>query len=241
MRRDRRAYPDAEAEYGRQRRFGRDGWWTVKPSHRELRIQLLGAFTVQVDGIAVEAGQWRLRKAKVLVAMLALAPGQRRHREQVLDRLWPDLELAAAARNLHQTVYVARRTLAGLGAASDGLLTIRDEQVVLDAAGPVDVDVLKFEQSAGDALKTADAASLRAAADMYSGDLQPNLPDADWLTARRDKVRETHREILVRLASSVRQRAPEEALVILTRALESDPLHEGAVRALRALVLDPWA
>ena len=163
--------------------------------------------------------------------MLALAPGQRRHREQVLDRLWPDLEPAAAARNLHQTLYVARRTLAGLGAASDGLLTIRDEQVVLDDAGPVDVDVLEFEQFAADALKTADEASLRAAADMYSGDLLPDLPDADWLTARRDELRETHREILVRLASSVRQRAPEEALVILTRALESDPLHEGAVRA----------
>jgi DNA-binding SARP family transcriptional activator len=65
--------------------------------------------------------------------MMALAPGQRRHREQVLDRLWPDLELAAAARNLHQTMYVARRALAGVGAAREGLLTIRDEHVVLDA------------------------------------------------------------------------------------------------------------
>ena len=35
----------------------------------------------------------------------------------------------------------------------------------------------------------------------------------------------------MKLASTVRHRAPEEALVILTRALESDPLHEGAVRA----------
>ena len=125
----------------------------MKPSRRELRIQLLGAFTVQIDGSKVEAGRWRLRKARVLVAMLALAPGQRRHREQVLDRLWPNLEPAAAARNLHQTLYVARRTLAGQGVARDGLLTIRDEQVVLDAAGPVDVDVLEFEQSAADALR----------------------------------------------------------------------------------------
>ena len=208
----------------------------MKSSHGELRIQLLGGFTVQVDGIAVEAGQWRLRKARVLVGMLALAPGQRRHREQVLDRLWPDLELAAAARNLHQTLYVARRTLAGLGAASDGLLTIRDEQVVLDAAGPVPVDVLEFEQSVADALKTRDEASLRAAANLYTGELLPDLPDADWLTARRDEVRENYREILVTLASSVRQRSPEEALVILTRALESDPLHEGAVRALMVVL-----
>ena len=104
----------------------------MKPSHPGLRIQLLGTFTVHVDGMAVGAGQWRLRKAKALVAMLALAPGQSRRREQVLDRLWPDLEPAAAARNLHQTLYVARRALAGAAAESAGLLAIRDEQVVLD-------------------------------------------------------------------------------------------------------------
>ena len=109
---------------------------------------------------------------------------------------------------------------------------------MLDDAGPVEVDVLEFEASAAQALKTADEASLRAAADLYRGDLLPDLPDADWLTARRDELRETHREILVRLASSVRRRAPEEALVILTRVLESDPLHEGAVRAQMVVLAD---
>ena len=114
----------------------------MAPADSELRIHLLGAFAVRVDGVAVEAGRWRLRKARVLVAMLALAPGQRRHRDQVMDRLWPDLDEVAAARNLHQTLYVARRALAEHGVATGGLLTIRDEQVVLDAAGPVPVDVL---------------------------------------------------------------------------------------------------
>src|SRR6478752_5942388 len=202
----------------------------MNPAHRELRIQLLGAFTVHVDGSAVEAGQWRLRKAKALVAMLALTPGQRRHREQVLDRLWPDLEPEAAAKNLHQTLYVARRTLAGVGTKANGLLQIHNEQVVLDDAGPVDVDVVTFERAAADALKTADEEKLRAAADRYSGDLLPDLPDAEWLTTRRDELRDTHRQILVKLATTVRHRAPEEALVILARVLESDPLHEGAVR-----------
>jgi predicted ATPase/DNA-binding SARP family transcriptional activator len=203
----------------------------VEPAHRRLCIQLLGAFAVHVDGSVVEAGHWRLRKAKALVAMLALAPGQRRHREQVMDRLWPDLGPDAAARNLHQTLYVARRTLVGLGLKADGLLQIHDGHIVLDDAGPVDVDVLQFERSAADALKTADEASLRAAADRYNGDLLPDLPDADWLTSRRDELRETHRQILVKLAVTVRDHAPDEAMVILTRALESDPLHEGAVRA----------
>jgi len=204
-----------------------------RPSHR---LGLLGAFSVELDGTVVDAGQWRLRKAKFLVAMVALAPGQRRARDQVLDRLWPDLEPAAAARNLHQTLYVARRALAGTKAPTAGLLAIRDEQIVLNVAGPEEVDVLLFEQAAAVGLKTGNESDLRAAVELYAGDLLPEFPDADWLAARRDDLRETHREVLVRLASEVRLRAPEEALVILARALESDPLHEGAVRAQMLLL-----
>ena len=203
----------------------------MKPTQSGLRIQLLGSFIVYVNGNAVENSHWRLQKAKAVVAMLALARGQRGRREQVLDRLWPDMEPVAAARNLHQTLYVARRALASAGAGSDGLLAIRGEVVVLDDTGPVDVDVLQFERSAVAALAAGVEASLRDAADLYSGDLLPELPDADWLTTRRDELREIHREVLVKLASTVAQRAPEEALVILTHALESDPVHEGAVRA----------
>ena len=154
----------------------------MKPTQSGLRIQLLGSFIVYVNGNAVENSHWRLQKAKAVVAMLALARGQRGRREQVLDRLWPDMEPVAAARNLHQTLYVARRALAGAGAGSDGLLVIRGEVVVLDDTGPVDVDVLQFERSAVAALAAGVEASLRDAADLYSGDLLPELPDADWLT-----------------------------------------------------------
>ncbi|WP_329127240.1 ATP-binding protein [Streptomyces sp. NBC_01465] len=201
------------------------------------RIQLLGSFTVTVDGVTVEAGTWRLRKAKSLVAMLALAPGQRCHREHVMDRLWPDLEPAAAARNLHQTLYIARRTVTGGGGAQPGRLSIRDEQVVLDATGPVEVDVLRFESSAQEALAGDDEAQLRATAGLYAGDLVPAMsdadwmPDADWLTARRERLRKTAQEISVKLATVLAREAPEEALLLLTRVLEADPVQEAAVRA----------
>lgn len=180
------------------------------------RIQLLGSFTVTVDGVTVEAGTWRLRKAKSLVAMLALAPGQRCHREHVMDRLWPDLEPAAAARNLHQTLYIARRTVTGGGGAQPGRLSIRDEQVVLDATGPVEVDVLRFESSAQEALAGDDEAQLRATAGLYAGDLVPAMsdadwmPDADWLTARRERLRKTAQEISVKLATVLAREAPKK-------------------------------
>lgn len=203
----------------------------MKPSRSVWRIQLFGSFSVSVAGAGAGAAQWRLRKAKALVAMLALAPGQRRHREYVLDRLWPDLEPIAAARNFHQTLYVARRALAGIGAPSTGLLSIREEQVVLDDLGPVAVDALQFDLAATEALRTDSEATLRAAADLYGGDLLADLVDAEWLSVRRDEFRDKYREILVKLATTLQRHAPEEALVMANRVLESNPVHEGAVRA----------
>ena len=46
-----------------------------------------------------------------LVKLLALAPGYRLHREQVMDALWPDLAPEAAAGNLRKAVHF-RKTLA---------------------------------------------------------------------------------------------------------------------------------
>ena len=78
-----------------------------------VRIRLLGGFALAVDGELVAEGTWRLRKARTLVKLLALAPGQRLHREQVIELLWPDRASAAAANNLHQGAHVARRQLGG--------------------------------------------------------------------------------------------------------------------------------
>src|SRR5215471_6683113 len=106
-----------------------------------VSVTLLGGFTAAVDGVAVPDTVWRLKKARELVKLLALAPDHRLHREQVMDVLWRDLAPAAAANNLNQAVHVARRAL---GADT---IQLRDE--VLSLAADVDVDLL--ERAAADA------------------------------------------------------------------------------------------
>ncbi|HEX6988543.1 MAG TPA: tetratricopeptide repeat protein [Bacillota bacterium] len=76
-----------------------------------LRIHLLGGFRVFAGSRPVDDRAWRLKKARRLVQYLALAPGHARHREQLMDLLWPDLDPKAAAANLHQVVHAARRAL----------------------------------------------------------------------------------------------------------------------------------
>ena len=43
--------------------------------------------------------------------LLALSPGHRLHREQIMDLLWPELGTRAASNNLRQVLYAARRIL----------------------------------------------------------------------------------------------------------------------------------
>ena len=54
------------------------------------RVCLLGGFSVATEDGVVEERAWRLRKAKALVKLLALAPERRLHRERLADLLWPD-------------------------------------------------------------------------------------------------------------------------------------------------------
>jgi hypothetical protein len=115
----------------------------LKPdAHRqhagELAIQLLGGFAATRAGEPVAVSVWRLRKGRELVKLLALAPGHRLHREQLMDALWPELDAAAAANNLNQVVHAARRALGGEA------IGLRDELLSLSAT----VDVEDFERAA---------------------------------------------------------------------------------------------
>lgn len=77
----------------------------------ELRITLLGAFSVRAAGREVSPADWKRRSAVALVKILALTPGHRLHREQLMELLWPASAPEQAGNNLHQALYAARRAL----------------------------------------------------------------------------------------------------------------------------------
>src|SRR6476659_9990886 len=104
----------------------------------DVSVRLLGGFAAEVDGVGVPPGAWRLKKARELVKLLALAPGHRLHREQAMDVLWQGRDPAAAANNLHQAVHVARRAL------DAAAIELRDEVLTLHA----EIDVDAFELAA---------------------------------------------------------------------------------------------
>ncbi len=159
----------------------------------EVRLTLLGGFAASVDGIAVSDRAWRLKKARELVKLLALARDHRLHRDQAMDALWRELGATAAANNLNQAVHVARRVLdLGVIESRDGLLVL--------AAG-VDVDVDHFEQAAGYARQVETPAAYRSAIALYGGELLPENRYDDWAIDRREELAEVALELEERIAS----------------------------------------
>jgi hypothetical protein len=119
--------------------------------HR-CEVRLLGGLEVIVDERPVSVDSWRSRRAADLVKLLALEPQHRLHREQVMESLWPDLPLGAAAPNLRKAIHYARRAL-GSGDAihtKGGLLELWPD-------ARVEVDLDRFHRQAEEALSSGNA------------------------------------------------------------------------------------
>ncbi len=201
-----------------------------------VQIRLFGAFAVSVGGEVVPEGAWRLRKAKSLVKLLALAPEHRVHREQATELLWPERAREAAANNFHQALYVARRALEAAGAEASAVLPLRDDMLVLCPGASVEVDVDAFEAAVARARETGELSDYRAALEFHGGELLPEDRFEAWAVGRREAVSEAHLALLLDVSTLLDQGGDAEAAIAaLEQVVVIDPLHEGAQRALMRL------
>jgi DNA-binding SARP family transcriptional activator len=161
----------------------------------DVRIELLGRFRVAVGHDTVVAGDWPGRRAAELVQLLALADGQRLTRDQVIEALWPHLEVEAGAANLRKAAHHARQAL-----ASPDAVVLRAGQVALFPARPVETDAAAFESQARAALAGDDVAACAVVAAGYSGDLLPEALYEEWTQAPREHLRSRYVELLRRTA-----------------------------------------
>ena len=183
----------------------------------------------------VEENRWRLRKAASLVKLLALSPGHRMHREQMMHLLWPDLDPKSAANNLHYALHVARNTLEP-SSASSRYLRLRDDQLELCPESSLWIDVESFEEAAATAHRSRDPASYQAALDLYAGDLLPGDRYKAWAEGRREALRRSHLTLLVELARLYEDRGEgRQAIEALERVVTDEPIHEEAHAGLMRL------
>ncbi|MGD9704876.1 MAG: AAA family ATPase [Acidimicrobiia bacterium] len=156
-----------------------------------IDISLLGRFAVTVDGVPVAESNWKRRHAAALVKVLALAPGRRLHREQIIDLVWPDDTIDDAVPKLHKAAHFARRAI-----DLPNSLVLRGENVVLCPDVDADVDAVRFEGLARRALADQDAATAREALALYAGELLPQDRYEGWAEDRREQLRLRYIDLL---------------------------------------------
>jgi DNA-binding SARP family transcriptional activator/tetratricopeptide (TPR) repeat protein len=195
----------------------------------DVSVTLLGGFAVTVDGTASPSSGWTRRHAAALVKVLALAPGHRLHREQVLDLLWPDDAPADAGPKLHKAAHFARKAT-----GHSDVIVLRGESVRLFPGADLAVDAIRFEELARRALAEEDPDLADDALDVYAGELLPEDRYEDWAVERRESLRLRHLDLLRLLErwEEVADLDPsdERAHVVLMRRYVSEGDRHAALR-----------
>jgi DNA-binding SARP family transcriptional activator len=195
----------------------------VKP----FRMNVLGGFELRSHaGAIIELPP---KKARALLAYLALCEARPQPRDRLASLLWQESSESQARTSLRQALTAIRRALEDGGA----LLDTDSETVWLKRdAFLVDADLL--QQCAGAALSER----LREAVELYRGPLLDGFDVRapafeDWLRAERERLRHL---VTGALAALVEQQMGAvnhgEALFHATRLLALDPLREETHRSV---------
>lgn len=203
-----------------------------------LRLRLLGGFAVERDGRPLTT-TWRREQARSLVKMLAMAPGRRMHREEIIDVCWPDVDVDAGRRNLRVTLHAARHALEPELAprASSAYLHAQGVLVALDPDVTTDLDELAEQV---DALGDSDAVEhLEELRSRLRTELLPENRYADWTGPARSRQRRLAGQVVRRLVdAALRDCRPSIAIDVLREELEGDPVDEDLHRLLINTLLE---
>jgi len=194
----------------------------------KLQLILLGHFDCLLP--SGERISLSMRKAEVLLAYLALAPGIRHPRERLLNLLWSDRGEEQARNSLRQCLSAIKKSL---GDVADLVIQV-DRTTVRLIPDLVDVDALEFERLASDAGLEA----LSNAAALYAGEFLEGISirDAasqDWLEAERSRFKRQYIEILTNLGHTLlASRDLGAAIKIAEQLVAQDTLGESGWRLL---------
>jgi DNA-binding SARP family transcriptional activator/TolB-like protein len=198
----------------------------------QLECKFLGAHDVARNGAALNLPG---RKARALLAYLALNPDSRHTRDKLATLLWGDRGDEQARHSLRQCVHSLRQVLGGNGGEAPILLAEGDELALVP--GTVSVDAREFERLAAGMARRL----LEQAAALYGGDLLDGLDTRsegfdEWLAGERARLCDLACDVLARLAEMQAESGELEiASETARRLIALDPLREEGHRLMMRL------
>lgn len=186
----------------------------------QVSIRLFGNFQISFDGRTISLGESR---ASSLLAYLALRPNIPVSRETLIEALWPEA-ISPDLRRLRQAVWKLRKLITPVGSG----LTIETTLVgaLVLHCDPLAIDAIRFNHFV--TAKDDSEASLRAAVDLYKGDLLTGWTD-EWINRPRLEFQVRFLEAVKQMAATLMSNgAAAEALTFAREAVNADPADEDA-------------
>jgi ATP/maltotriose-dependent transcriptional regulator MalT/DNA-binding SARP family transcriptional activator len=217
--------------------------------HRQvpfLEIRTLGALEITRGGTSVGEESWdRLQPKRLLLALLS-HPGGKVSKETLMDGLWPGEMTDKAENNFKVTLMRLRKSLETDIHPTFGssYIHLHNNLVFLDPEFTrtdsdeflKQVDKGNWKERAQDARGAME--EYGRALEYYRGDFLPLETSLSAVDRRRDELKKTFIETLLRLAKlSEKQGSLKKAAGHSRRVLEADPLQEEACQAFMRLCL----
>ncbi len=208
----------------------------------QLRVQTLGAFRVWRGADEVDPREWQRDKARHLFQLLLIERGRWLQRDEIVERLWPNLTPDAANRDFKVALNALNKALEPARPADAALAFVEREGTAyrLPPSADVWLDIIAFERECKDGLRLSDAgasdeaiAHLQAALHLYKGDFLPDALYEDWSNVERERLLSLYLRVADRLAGLLIERGQYEAgLDVCQAILARDPCWEGAYRLM---------
>ncbi|WP_176706718.1 response regulator [Paenibacillus hemerocallicola] len=195
-----------------------------------LNIRLLGGLEVsdELQGARI----WRTAKPRELFVFLLLHSAGGVHRDDIIDRLWGDVDYAKAKIYLHTCISYLRADFRKLGFAN--IVEYKEEKYMLSREG-VDCDYFSLRQSllaARALLEGGEAGKLEAALELYRGPLLQRC-DYPWAIEAIEQLRRLWLDVSLLLAEHYRSEGmPSKAAAVAERLLLEEPYDETVYRLL---------
>ena len=212
-----------------------------------LRVQTLGQFRVWLDGVEIGQTVWGREAALQLFQFLITTRrrGLKLHKEQIIDRLWPELDVDSGDRNFKVALHAANKTL-------EPERKPRTEPYFIQRQGlayglnleAVWIDADAFEQLISEGSQTlaqdraVAIAHYQAALVLFHGEYLPERQYEDWSTAERERLQILALNVMTTVAELVVETNPLESIRLTQQVLTLDPVWENAYRIQMAAYLN---
>ncbi len=210
-----------------------------QPDSMALRVQSLGSFRLWRDGLEVDASAWGREKALHLFQFLITVrrSAAHLHKEQIIDRLWPELSAEEGDRDFKVALNTIYKVLEPERKPRAESRFIQRQGLVYSLNLELTwVDADKFEDliAAGNRALPGDTAaaiaSYRQAIDLYTGDYLPQRRYEDWSSAERERLQLLALGAMTSLAHLLIEQSPLESIRLTQHVLTVDSVWEDAYR-----------